>query len=203
MAHYRWAAGSLPSTSSSMILVMLVLQGGKTNIVQHGPVDAPHIPAGVLLVYESGTRGRIWNISVSVFLCVFFFPITCRCHSRLLLCLWSGSVRPCKCHPSASICSSAQDEKKEEAVSYTLERRAIHQTPNPPQNNHPASEACVPNGLRSQEKGDWWLDKWRELRKPFICFYFWLSLFTHRSWAVVPPSHLKVSEWLMTWCDVF
>lgn len=44
-------------------------------------------------------------------------------------------------NPSASICSSAQDEKKEEAVSYHLEQRAIHQTPDPSRNNHPASEA--------------------------------------------------------------
>lgn len=67
----------------------------------------------------------------------------------------------------------------------------------------PHRKPGVPDGLRSQETGDWWLDKWRELRKPFICFCFWRSLFTHRSWAVVPPSQSKVSECLMTWRDVF
>ena len=140
--------------------------------------------------------GRIWNISISVF--CFFLPITCR---RLQLCLW---FRSAKCHPlclSLFICTGWEG-----GGSSDLHPGAKNDSSNP----HPRHEIITqhqkptfPLVLRSQEKEDWWLDKWRELRKPFTCFCFWLSLFSQRRRAIVPPNQSMVSERLMTWLDIF
>lgn len=175
---------------------MLVLQGGKTNMVQHGPVNAPNIPAGALLVYESGTRGRIWNISISV---LFFFPDHLSLSQPSPACVCGQEVST---PPPLSVHLHRMRRRRKQWVTTWSKEQSIK----PPTRHEiiiPHRKPGVPDGLRSQETGDWWLDKWRELRKPFICFCFWRSLFTHRSWAVVPPSQSKVSECLMTWRDVF
>lgn len=140
-----------------------------------------------------------------LFLFFFFFsPITCRCHSRLLLVF---VVRKCSAvrvstPPPLSVHLHRMRRRRKQWVTTWSKEQSIK----PPTRHEiiiPHRKPGVPDGLRSQETGDWWLDKWRELRKPFICFCFWRSLFTHRSWAVVPPSQSKVSECLMTWRDVF